>query len=103
MIRKLIEASYFQNKDNITKELLEFWLLEMRTPLILEELIKQNLSVVDTLKEKRALLKLALNSNEKFDSILIEEELIKEEKHERELDKVYWTPLIKELEVLRRK
>ena len=96
MIRRLVEVSYFANRESATKDQIRFWFLELRTPQLLIELARQN-RVPAQLLRQRPLLK-ALKSE---DETLLSEFLRAEEKDEREADRRYWTPLKKELETLR--
>jgi len=97
VIRRLIEANYFQHfdKPNITQ--IKFWLLELRTPELLIELALKRLSIALRLQRKRPLLEYAV-SNE---PALLESALRAEESAERTKDRIYWLPLLKELEKLR--
>ena len=97
MIRRLIEANYFGNCDRPNAAQIKFWLLELRTPELLVEVAKKNLARAKKLAGKRPLLRLALSG--KMDKL--EQAVAAEEQAERLKDKIYWTPLLMELEQLR--
>jgi len=96
MLRRLIEADYV-NDENPSREKVKFWLLESRTPRILIELARRFQSETDSLMPFRPLLKHISTEDES----LIETELDKEQRLEREIDRKYWAPLFRELEELR--
>ena len=97
MLRRLVEVNYFANRENPTREQLRFWFLELRTPELLIELGLERGELLRQLFRKRPLLRLAKAKNES----LLAEALLEEEKRERAADQQYWTPLKKELEMLR--
>ncbi len=97
MIRRLLEADYFANRDHPTREQLEFWMLELRTPELLTEVAAANSELADSLEAFRPLLRFAA----KADEIALADALFQEEKIEREADREYWQPLKAELEQLR--
>ena len=97
MIRRLVEADYFNRSEKPTQPQLRFWLLELRTPELLLELAARHPATCHKLVEIRPLLKLAAAGDE---TVLIEG-LSQEERAEREADRVYWKPLKAELEQLR--
>jgi len=82
MIRRLIEANYFENYKKPNKSQLEFWLCEMRTPQLLIEVAKNYPAACKRAVVRRPLLEFAMNGSVK------------------ELQR-YWSPLRKELEKLR--
>ncbi len=97
MIRRLVEASFFENRRKPNPAQIRFWLAELRTPQLLVEVTRANSAVAKKLAAKRPLLRLALaNKSEK-----LEKALVAEESAEREMDRRYWLPLRKELEKLR--
>ena len=97
MIRRLVEAHYFQNRQNPGRTQIQFWLRELRTPALLIEIAQSHVASCRRLQGKRPLLTIAASGkmNE------LEGALRDEETTERELDKAYWLPLRKELEKLR--
>jgi len=97
MVRRLVEVNYFANRENPTPEQLHFWLLELRTPELLIELVLERGGLPPNLVRKRPLLALAQASDES----LLSDALLEEEKRERAADRQYWIPLKKELENLR--
>ena len=97
MIRRLMEVHYLQNRCNPNPDRIKFWLLEMRTPLLLAEVVKQHPSEAAALVGKRVALSAILQN----DMSLLDATLQKEEAAEREKDRLYWQPLKFELEALR--
>jgi hypothetical protein len=98
-IRRLIEAHYLENKDQDSPENVRFWLTEARTPEIIRLLASQNPEIVNKLKKQRRLLGLLPGCTEEA----LSRALMEEEKREREADRLYWRPLLEELEQIRHK
>jgi hypothetical protein len=98
MIRRLVEANYFANKDEPTAEQIAFWLAELRTPSLLLSIASRYRGLARQAAESRALVKHAIEK----DADALETALEQEEKTERDRDRIYWEPLKKELEQLRR-
>jgi len=98
MIRRLVEANYFQNSSSPNSEQIAFWLRELRTADLLIELAATQPKVCRAALKHRPLLHLAMAK----DVSALEKALITEEQKEREKDRAYWQPLKKELEKLRR-
>ena len=97
MIRRLVEAHYFQGRKKATMAQIKFWLRELRTAELLVEAGQKNRRLCGQLASKRPLLKSVLqNQFEKLES-----ELVAEENSIRRQDRTYWQPLKKELEQLR--
>ena len=96
MIRRLVERSYFAASGGATPELLRFWLKELRTPELLEQLVADH--PVEALSMARPAVAAALA----HDSDRVRRALAAEEDEERRRDREYWTPLRRELEALRR-
>lgn len=97
MIRRLVDAHYDQNRDEPTDDRVRFWLRESRTP---EMLIRVAAEYPDLLKEVmqvRPLLVEAMGASR----AALQEEIDKEQAAEREADRHYWRPLMKELEAMR--
>jgi hypothetical protein len=97
MIRRLIEAHYFQNRAKPNLAQIRFWLQELRTPELLAELAHRHPAICRQLVQQRTLLTYA-QSGKNSD---LEEALLDEETAERQRDKKYWLPLRQELEKLR--
>ena len=99
MIRRLVEASYAEHRDQPDPEHIDFWLQECRTPAILLDLAREYPDQCEAAVENRPLLSNALISDE----TRLLDALDSEEKLERETDRAYWAPLRAELEELRRR
>ena len=97
MIRRLVEAHYFQNRAKPNPAQVRFWLQELRTPEILMELAKRHALLCRRLLPGRPLLAHAEDGR----TTELERELIVEESAERDRDRRYWLPLRAELEKLR--
>jgi hypothetical protein len=99
MIRRLVEAHYFQNRPTANASQLAFWFLELRTPELLLELARRHPALCRRLTPKRPLLACAPLG----DSSGLEHGLRDEEERERQEDRACWQPLRRELEALRHK
>jgi hypothetical protein len=97
MIRRLVEAHYFQNNAKPNPAQIRFWLRELRTPRLLLEVARAHASLARRLATKRPLLKRAVSGK----LTQLENALLTEEARLRAEDKTYWSPLLKELEQLR--
>ncbi|PWU18634.1 MAG: hypothetical protein C5B50_08595 [Verrucomicrobia bacterium] len=97
MVRRLVEAHYFQNRDEASGARVRFWLLELRTPEILIQLAQTHVRLCRSLIKRRPLLPVAIGG----DHGAVERALEREERKERESDRGYWLPLRKELDRLR--
>jgi hypothetical protein len=97
MIRRLVEAHYFQNCANSNPAQIRFWLLELRTPEILLELARRHPATCRRLIPVRPLLVHAASGQ----PAALEQALATEEIAERAQDRQYWLPLKAELEKLR--
>ena len=97
MIRRLVEAHYFQNNTKPNSAQIRFWLQELRTPQLLVEVAQHQTLLCRRLVSKRPLLAhAALGHAEE-----LARALQVEESAEREQDRRYWLPLKAELEKLR--
>ena len=98
MLKRLVENDMIlTHKPTIEK--IKWWLYECRDSNKLIELANKNKDLVRECAKKRPLLAVALKKDiKKLEKLLHKEELM-----EREKDKKYWQPLIKELETLRHK
>jgi len=97
MLRRLVEANYFQNRVRPTTAQIKFWLRELRTPELLIDLARQQPRIAERLVSERPLLRQACSG----DAAGLLGGLEAEERHEREADRQYWAPLRAELEALR--
>ena len=97
MIRRLLEADYAAAQGAGDQVRFSFWLRELRTPELLIELAERLPELCAQLLADRPLLSLATPGEE----IELAAALDREEKLEREQDRVYWQPLRAELEQLR--
>ena len=97
MIRRLVEAHYFANSAKPNAARLKFWLLELRTPELLLDIVQVHQGLARRLEGRRALLRHAASR----DRSKLESGLEDEEARFRAEDKAYWAPLLCELEHLR--
>ena len=97
MIRRLVEAHYFENQTTPKPAQIRFWFQELRTPELLLELARRYPAVCRRLAKQRALLVHAQSGKGED----LEQALLAEETTERQRDKEYWLPLRRELEKLR--
>ncbi|MEW6686623.1 MAG: hypothetical protein AB1393_10530 [Candidatus Edwardsbacteria bacterium] len=98
MLSRLVQNDMALTR-NPSKEKVKWWLCECRDSNKLTELANENQDLAKECTAKRPLLKTAL----KKDINRLEKLLRYEEELERTKDRKYWQPLIKELEILRRK
>jgi hypothetical protein len=98
MIQRLLEANYFENRQQPTPQRIVFWLRELRTAPLLIEAAASFPSRAAEIQPERPLVKLALFG----ETDQLEAALDLEQKQEQALDRQYWLPLKAELEVLRR-
>ncbi len=99
MIRRLVEASYFAGRDAASEPAIDFWLRELRTPDLLIKVAETSPSRTAALLKERPLLSFAEAADHRSLTAALEEE----ERVERERDRIYWQPLRRELERLRRR
>jgi hypothetical protein len=97
MIRRLVEAHYFQNRAKPNPAQIRFWLRELRTPELLVEAARRHPMPCRRLVPARPLLACAALG--KMEDL--ERGLTSEESAERDRDRRYWLPLRAELEKLR--
>ena len=97
MIRRLVEAHYFQYRKKPNPAQVKFWLRELRTPELLVEVVRANGTSCRRMVADRPLLTHAVPTN----TATLERALMAEETAERDQDKIYWLPLRRELEALR--
>lgn len=97
MIRRLIEAHYFQFRDDPTPPRIEFWLRELRSPELLLAVAEAFPDLAAARCGERPLLNHAIAGRIRE----LETALLNEEMAERAADREYWKPLRAELEKLR--
>ena len=97
MIRRLVEAHYFGNRDAPNSDQVRFWLREMRTPSLLIDIVRDWPAAAREMLPVRALLVYAIEGKDDA----LEAALKNEEEAERLRDRDYWLPLKHELERLR--
>ena len=97
MIRRLVEAHYFQKSAKPNPAQIRFWLQELRTPQLLVEVAQRHTLLWREFISRRPLLAHAARGGLKE----LERALTAEESAERERDRRYWLPLRAELETLR--
>lgn len=98
MISRLLEAHYVQRATNPNDTEIDFWLRELRSPLLLIDVARTWPDRCMTLTAFRPLLAHALAGDEPQLAATLREE----EERERDADRAYWLPLKSELENLRR-
>lgn len=98
MIRRLVEAHYFQNQKAASPARIRFWLTELRTSELLIDVARKAPVIARRLTASRPLLQHAISA----DAGKLLQALTAEENAERQSDRDYWLPLKLELETLRR-
>ncbi len=97
MIRRLLEANYFEFREQPTPARVDFWLRELRTAELLAECVGLFPQDAARIESERLVLAAARTR----DLRALERELAGEQEAERERDRVYWQPLRAELGRLR--
>ena len=97
MIQRLVEAHHARRNARPSAEDVSFWLREARTVSLLREVAAKHPEVAAAESVHRSLLRHLQTATE--EELL--EALHKEREHERLLDKAYWEPLRRELEMWR--
>ncbi|GDY21935.1 hypothetical protein LBMAG56_32820 [Verrucomicrobiota bacterium] len=97
MIRRLVEAHYFENQGTPKSAQIRFWFQELRTPELLVELASRYPASCRRLVSHRPLVAHAQTGK----MAELEQALLAEETAERQRDREYWLPLRRELEQLR--
>jgi hypothetical protein len=97
MIRRLVEANYFENQSRPNPARIRFWFRELRTPELLSNLAHRYPAICSRVISRRPLLTYALSA----EGQKLEQALRAEESIERDRDRQHWLPLRKELERLR--
>lgn len=98
MIRRLVDAHYEEFSDETTDERVRFWLRESRSPDVLIAVAVEHPELLQEMIPQRRLLAETLGASR----TALRRELEKEKATEQEADEVYWRPLVKELEAMRR-
>jgi hypothetical protein len=99
MTARLLESHYFQNKTCATSEMVHFWLAEIHDRELLEEISDAFPSQArEASRQRFALHELLAGNRERADELLQEEI-----KREKRLDREYWEPLRQELSDLRKR
>jgi len=99
MIRRLVEQNYFEKMGEASEANIEFWLRELRTPELLVEVSARWPAEAAKCAASRRAVEAAIGGDVGRVAANLEEE----ERQERELDRVYWEPLRRQLEQLRRR
>jgi hypothetical protein len=97
MIRRLVEAHYFENETAPNSDQIDFWFRELRTPSLLMDAARVWPEAAKTASKTRPLIALAISNDEPA----LAAALAEEEQSERLKDKEYWLPLKRELEKMR--
>jgi hypothetical protein len=97
MIRRLVEAHYFENQVEPRPVQIRFWFQDFRTPELLLELARRYPAICRQSLKQRVLLAHAQSGK----MAELEQALLAEETAERQRDKECWLPLRRELEELR--
>jgi hypothetical protein len=97
MVRRLLEAHFFEHRDHATAAQVRFWLRELRTPELLIETGQRWPRALVAEARRRRLLRHARPGREAE----LASSLSAEEASERRTDARYWAPLRAELERLR--
>ncbi len=99
MIRRLVDSHYLEFADSPTEDQVRFWLRESRTPEVLISVAAKFPELLQEQLRTRPLLVETLGASRSA----LAKELEHEQKAEMLKDEVYWGPLKKELEALRKK
>ena len=97
MIRRLVEAHYFENEAAPNPDQIAFWFRELRTPVLLIDSARKWPDPARLQSGARPLVALAISGDE----TALAAALHQEEQTERRRDKDYWLPLKHELEKMR--
>jgi len=98
MIRRFLERSYFDRPPSPGPGLVAFWLRELRTPELLCAVAEDYPEAAASLAQSRPAVTAAMQGGIKN----VDACLATEEAEEPERDRIYWVPLKRELEALRR-
>jgi hypothetical protein len=97
MIRRLVEAHYFENLAAPNSYQIDFWFRELRTSSLLIDSARAWPEAAEQASQSRPLAALAISGDEPNLTSALNEE----EQSERLKDKDYWLPLKRELEKMR--
>ncbi len=97
MIRRLIEADFESCAGSPSQNQVDFWLLEARSPELLQKLCRDYPQRCSDLAAKRAILRTVRDGTDEH----VQEALRSEEESQRKADREYWQPLQRELERMR--
>jgi len=97
MIRRLVEADYFRDRERATAAQVRFWLRELRTPELLLEVARRWPKALSAQERHRPLLASARRGDEAG----LADALVREEWAVRRTDALYWQPLKAEIQRLR--
>ena len=97
MIRRLVEAHYFENETAPNSDQIDFWFQELRTPSLLMDIARAWPEAAKQASQTRPLVTMAISRDEPTLTTALDEE----EQKERLKDKDYWQPLKRELEKMR--
>ena len=98
MIRRLVDAHYEEFSDEPTDERVCFWLRESRSPDVLIAVAAEHPELLEDMIPERPLLVETLGASQ----TALRRELDREQSAEQEADELYWRPLVRELETMRR-
>ncbi|RJP31867.1 MAG: hypothetical protein C4547_14985 [Phycisphaerales bacterium] len=98
MVRRLVEAHYFEHRNHPTPAQVRFWMLELRSAELLIETAHRHPGACERAVRRRPLLGHAARA----DQPALEAALREEAAREQEADRQYWQPLRTELERIRR-
>ena len=97
MIRRLVEAHYFENEAAPNSDQINFWFHELRTVGLLMDSARTWPEAAKQASQTRPLVALAITGDEPALATALNDE----EQTERLKDKEYWQPLKRELEKMR--
>jgi hypothetical protein len=97
MIQSLVDAHYEQHQEGATDDQKLFWLREGRSPRNLISIAQRYPALSTLAEQERPLVRLAATGA----AAELTESLAKEQKQEQEMDRAYWEPLLREIEILR--
>jgi hypothetical protein len=99
MVARLLEAHYYQNKNNATEDMVRFWLREMHDVELLARIVADFPQVAQSVSHVRASIQQLSAGNREQTERLLREEIDEEKRADRE----HWLPLKQELNELRKR